>query len=220
MDYRQDIIVTVDIALLVLSEGRLSIGLLRRPNEPFSGRLALPGGFVHPEEDDDLAATAARVLREKTGIVSPYLEQLFSFSGAVRDPRGWSLSVCYYALVPGEVVEASSIGEFELVPVDGRPPLPFDHDRIVDAAIERLRGKATYSTLPAFLLPETFTLAELQSVYEHVLDTKLDKSSFRKKVEAQGIVEPVKGVRRGAAHRPAQLYRLSASRLTEFDRRI
>jgi hypothetical protein len=106
------------------------------------------------------------------------------------------------------------------VAADRVPALPFDHNAIVAAALARLRGKASYSSLPAFLLPRTFTLSQLQDVYERVLGQTLDKSSFRRKIEAQGMITPVDEMVRGGRHRPAQLYRLNDRTLTEFDRLI
>lgn len=209
-------IATVDVALFTLRHGALSVVLTRREAEPHKGQLALPGGFVHVDEDADATATARRVLKQKANLAAPYLEQLYTFAGRERDPRGWSLSIAYYALVPDSRLTAPAL---EVPPVDKLPPLPFDHAAIVAAAVERLRGKSTYSSLPGFLLPETFTISELREVYEQVIGIRLDKASFRRKVEDQGIVEEVRGQRRGGAHRPAQLYRLATGRVT-FDRRI
>jgi 8-oxo-dGTP diphosphatase len=211
-------IATVDAALFTLLDGALHLALARRERELYQGQLALFGGYVHTREDEDTAATAGRILRDKGGIAVSYLEQLYTFSGKVRDPRGWSLSVAYYALVPADVLRTGR--GIELVPAARVPALPFDHNRIVDVALARLRGKATYSSLPAFLLPRTFTLPQLQEVYEHVLGHALDKSSFRRKIEAQGVIVPVDEMVRGGRHRPAQLYRLNDRRLAEFDRLI
>lgn len=208
---------TVDAALFVLLDGGLNVALVRRDREPYRGQLALIGGYVHTEEDEDTGATARRILSEKGGIAIAYLEQLYTFSGKVRDPRGWSLSVAYYALVGEQALDRAQV---ELVPVEHLPALPFDHNAIVEAALARLRGKASYSSLPAFLLPRTFTLPQLQDVYERVLGQALDKSSFRRKIEAQGVVTPVEEMVRGGRHRPAQLYRLSDRKLMEFDRLI
>ncbi len=212
-------IATVDIALFTLHAGELCVLLARREREPYAGQLALPGGFVHVDEDADTTATAVRVLAQKVGVARPYLEQLYTFSGKVRDPRGWSIAVAYYALVPEARLAAHGPG-VELAAVDRLPALPFDHERIVATALYRLRGKSTYSALPAFLLPEHFTIQELHRVYEQVIGVKLDKASFRRKIEDQDIVEPVAGERRGGAHRPAQLYRLRLDRKVEFERKI
>src|SRR6202008_204369 len=100
-------ITTVDVALFTLRNRTLSVLLAARDKPPFAGMLALPGGFIHDEEDGDTEQTARRVLRQKIGLVVPYLEQLYPFSGRRRDPRGWSVSVAYYALVPEQMIAAS-----------------------------------------------------------------------------------------------------------------
>lgn len=205
--------------LLTLCDGALSVGLLRRDRAPHQGMLALPGGYVHVQEDDDLQATAGRILREKAGTACRYLEQLGTFGGRMRDPRGWSLSVAYFALLPADDIVAAG-GALSLQPVDRLPELAFDHAAIVGAAVERLRGKSGYFALPAFLLPPLFTMAELHQVYEQVLGTRLDRASFRRKVGEQDIVEPAEGSQRTGAHRPAALYRLRAGRPHPFQRHI
>lgn len=213
-------IATVDAALFTLVDGGLTLALTRREREPYKDQLALFGGYVHTDEDEDTAATARRILREKGGIALSYLEQLYTFSGKVRDPRGWSLSVAYYALVRPHELQSGDARQIELISIGKVPALPFDHNRIVELALARLRGKASYSSLPAFLLPPTFTLSQLQDVYERVLGHALDKSSFRRKIESQGVITPVEQMVRGGRHRPAQLYRLSDRHLAEFDRLI
>lgn len=209
MDEYELPIATVDAALFTLRERQLSVVLARREKEPFAEQLALPGGFVHTDEDEDTEATARRVLKEKAGITVPYLEQLFTFSGKHRDPRRWSISVAYFALVAETELRG---GAFEVVPVDRlarMPQLAFDHNRIIEAAVRRLRDKATYSPLPAYMLPPHFTLPELQKVYETVMGLKLSKATFRRKVEAQGIVTAVRGKLKRGSPIPAQLYQLS-----------
>jgi 8-oxo-dGTP diphosphatase len=207
----QKIIATVDVVLLTIIEDRLEVLLVKRAAEPFAGRWALPGGYVHVEEDGDALATARRVLEQKAGIVSPYLEQLCTFSGHSRDPRGWSVSIAYFALVPRGAL-APQKSSVCLQAVDGLAQLPFDHNRIVDAAVARVRSKAGYSSLPAFLLPETFTLTELQQAYEQVIGTTLDKSAFRRKLGLLDFLEPVKNRSRTGKHRPAQLFRIRKDR--------
>lgn len=201
------VICTVDVVLLCLQDARLHVALLRRPNAPYEGQLALPGGYVHAQEDLDTADAAARMLKDKTGVVSPYLEQLQTFSGPARDPRGWSLSVAYYALVP--LASLSFSEGLELVDVEELRSLPFDHRDIVLCAVSRVRNKSAYSSLPAHLCGDTFTLPELQSVYEAVMGHALNKVSFRRKMDELDVVEPVTGqMSSGGAHRPAQVYRL------------
>jgi 8-oxo-dGTP diphosphatase len=204
-----DIISTVDVILLTLKDGGLQVALLKREREPYAGVLALPGGYIHPGEDADTEAAAERVLRDKTGIASPYLEQLATFSGSGRDPRGWSLSVCYYALVPPALIENTGRKEIRLRPVEAVRGLPFDHARIIAAAVDRVKSKSSYSSLPIYLCGATFTLPQLQAVYEALLGEPINKVSFRRKIEEFGVLEAVKGaLTTGGAHRPAQLYRL------------
>ena len=215
------IIVTVDVVLLTFDatseiEDGLCVGLMKRPNEPYKGMLALPGGYVHADEDADTMAAAERVLLSKIGMKAPYMEQLGTFSGAKRDPRGWSVSVCYYALVPTDVMlhwEQDCVTR-----VSRLPKLAFDHKKLIEAAVDRLRSKSSYSALPAYLLPETFTLAELQDIYERILGTNLDKSSFRRKLRELDFLEEIPGAFQGGHRRPAQLYRVKEMAL--FDRTI
>lgn len=187
---------TVDLAIFTVLDDALKLLLVQRPDgrdEPFPGRWALPGGFVDVARDADLAACARRTLRDKTGVDSPYLEQLGSWGGAARDPRGWSATHVYLALMPAEGVvlerggNAADVRWFE---VDGRlPPLAFDHGEILRAAVERLRSKVEYTSLPAFLLAEPFTLPQLQRIYEIVLGRPVDKSGFRTRVLASDLLE-------------------------------
>lgn len=212
---------TVDVVLLTLVNQRLHVVLLSRESEPFAHKLALPGGYVHTETDADSRAAARRVLESKTGIKAPYLEQLYTFSGADRDPRGWSFSVTYYALVAPEVLEARKPANVQLMPVDTLPELAFDHNEIVEFALKRVRDKASYSALPCYLLPKEFTLGELQSTYEQVMDVELNKSSFRRKLDELDFLEVAEGQFRGGKQRPAQLYRLRREKsLTIFDRTV
>jgi 8-oxo-dGTP diphosphatase len=203
-----EVICTVDVVLLTIEQEQLMIALNEREHAPFEGRLALPGGYVH-QEDDSVFDAAMRVMRAKTGFTPPYLEQLSTFSGPARDPRGWSLSIAHYALVPFDVLAPAAPGRLHLVPVDGMPPLPFDHGQIVAEAVARLRSKSHYSSLPCFLAGESFTLPQLQRMYEVLMGEELNKVSFRRKIGEMDMLEAVEGAFDAAgAHRPAQLYRL------------
>lgn len=205
---RTSIVCTVDVVLLTLHEAALHVALLRREREPFKGALALPGGYIHTQEDQGALDAARRALRDKTGITSPYLEQLATFSGPGRDPRGWSVSIAYYALVSADVL-ARGAAAIQLLPVHTLPSLPFDHRSIVDLAVARVRTKSQYSSLPVYLCGPTFTLPQLQAVYEAVLGEPINKVSFRRKIDELGMVEPVEGaLEAGRANRPAQIYRL------------
>jgi len=216
----QGIITTVDVVLFTLQDGRLQVVLVRRERDPYERQLALPGGYIHADEDIDSQAAARRVLSDKTGLISPYLEQLFTFSGGARDSRGWSVSIAHYALVSIDVLMSQDNTRFTLLPADDLPQLPFDHNRIIDFAMDRLRNKSTYSALPCHLLPKVFTLTELQQTYEKVLGYRLDKSAFRRKINDLDFLEAIDEVRMGV-HRPARLYRIKSTRnLVLFDRTI
>lgn len=217
-------IATVDVVLFTLAEADgdagLRVLLVERRCEPFRGRPALPGGYVHVDEDVDTADTARRVLAGKLGVHVPYLEQLYSFGSRDRDPRGWSISVAYFAMLPATAGAALPAGA-RWQPVETLPVLAFDHAGIVERALVRVRDKATYSSLPAFLLGETFTLPQLHAVYCRVLGARLDSASFRRKIEAQGFIVPVPGAfSQDRSSRPAQLYRLADAQLRAFDRTI
>ena len=218
----QQILCTVDVVLLTLQDDTLKVALLRRDREPFKGVAALPGGFIRQQDDADTRDAAIRVLRDKTAIEPPYLEQLATFSGPARDPRGWSVSVVYYALVPFEVIAGAGHPDVKLVSVDKPLSLPFDHRLVIDTAVARLRSKSQYSSLPCYLAGETFTLPQLQRVYEALMGEALNKVSFRRKMTEMDMLEPVEGAfSAGGAHRPAQLYRLKPElrdRLTLIER--
>lgn len=221
-------LVTVDIVILTLRDGRLEVLLMRRGAEPFDGWWALPGGYIHPEEDADLDAAARRILSEKTGVETPYLEQLQGFGDGRRDPRGWTATFAYFALIASERVALKHGANAEEVawrPVSAsgavEPPLAFDHGEILRRAVARLRSKVEYTSLPVHLLPDKFTLPDLQQVYEQILGHRIDKSAFRKRIAAADFVEAVTGEKRPASHRPAQLYRLKPGCETIFfDRTI
>ena len=206
--------VSVDVVLLTLVEGELHVVLLRRAHAPFAGVWALPGGYIHADVDAHAQASAARVLRDKAGIEGAYLEQLATFSGPARDPRGWSVAIAYCALIPAQSLaavqnSADDGAGLKLVPVSALIQLPFDHAAIVAAAVARVRSKSQYSSLPVHLCGPQFTLPQLQQVYEHVLGEPLNKVSFRRKMDEMALLEPVPGaMQAGGAHRPAQLYRV------------
>jgi len=208
------ILCTVDVVLLTLAVDGLQVALLARDRAPHAGALALPGGFVHPGEDAGTHGAAARMLREKAGLHSPYLEQLATFSGPDRDPRGWSVSVVYYALVPPMAQDVGATSAVEWHSVDRLPPLPFDHTEIVHQALARVRSKSQYSSLPVHLCGERFTLPQLKAVYEAVLGERVNQVSFRRRMDELGMLEPVVGELVGGAHRPAQVWRVKAAHRT------
>jgi 8-oxo-dGTP diphosphatase len=211
--------VTVDAVVLGLREGRLEVLLARRPiDSPYApGKWALPGGFVHTDTDRDDVDAVLRVLKDKAGAQARHLEQLRTFAGAKRDSRGWSVSIAYLAIVD-TLVENDKQARF--FPIDKLPALPFDHRKIIAEATQRVRNKASYSSLPSFFLPETFTLPQMQAVYEIVLGSPLNPAAFRRKVMDQGLVEACKQApeRGGQKGRPAQLYRLAQAQLQDLGR--
>ena len=213
---------TVDVCLFSIRAERLCVLLTRRPaepGEPFPKRWALPGGFVDVDLDRDLEACAMRKLREKTGVSVPYLEQVGSWGDAKRDPRGWSATHVYFALVRAA---GDLEGAAEWKPIEGTGAgtrLAFDHDRLLEAAVTRLRAKVEYTSLPAYLVEERFTLTELQRAFEIVLGRPVNKAAFRTRVLSAGMVEAT-GKQREGPTRPAELYRLAtrAGELTYFPR--
>ncbi|MCA3441829.1 MAG: NUDIX hydrolase [Rhodobacter sp.] len=209
-------ILTVDVIALSLRQGDLCYGVIRRAEPPFLGEWALPGGYVHIEKDADLTATALRVLREKSGVTDCLCEQLGTFSGRERDPRGWAATVVYYAVLRDGLPQA----QLNWASVSNPLPLAFDHNQLLQAAIARLRAKGSWSTLPAFFLPRSFTFLELRRIYELVLGINMNDSAFRRKIEELDLIEPVVGQKSKASARPAQLYRLKHQQLFAFDRHI
>ena len=208
---------TVDVVIFAIKDEMLQVLLVQRAaeeGEPFPGALALPGGFVDIAKDKSLEECAIRKLREKTSITSLYLEQLGSWGGVQRDPRGWSATHVYFALIPAGPANDAISADAKWFPINAgklKSSLAFDHDEILAAAIQRLRSKVEYTSLPAYLMPSEFTLPDLQRVYEIVLDRPLEKSAFRTRMLAADVIEPVAKMRRGP-NRPAQLYRVKRTK--------
>ena len=208
---------TVDVVLFTVRHDALDVLLVQRPAgaaEPFPGLWALPGGFVDTVLDHDLLGCARRKLFDKTGVASPYLEQLGSWGSATRDPRGWSTTHAYFALIPARDVaplakgaNAADIGWFRVDALLPGTRLAFDHTQILQTAVERLRSKVEYTSLPAFLLSEPFTLPQLQRTYEAVLGRAVDKSGFRTRMLAAGFLDEA-GVVESRSNRPPMGYRL------------
>ena len=209
--------VTVDLVIFALRERELQVLLVRRGIAPFEGHWALPGGFIRDGESLDEAAR--RELREETGVSDVYLEQLYTFGEPGRDPRGRGVTTAYYALLTGDhapLMPGSDAAAARWWPARARPQLAFDHDLIVDYALERLKNKLEYTTVGFQLLPKKFTLTQLQRVYETILGRELDKRNFRRKVALLGILKPLDEWVREGPSRPAQLYRFSAKRFEKL----
>lgn len=220
-------VVSVDTALLSTFDGALHALVRRREDGGEEASWALPGGFVPADRSLDDAALS--VLRARSGIDAVYLEQLYTFGALRRDPRTRVITVAYYALVHGERFrqaaaaseevrhgrievpwEGETGGAVELRDAEGRPmPLAFDHDEILGMAIKRIRGKLGYTPIGYQLLPEEFTLRQLQEVHETILGRPLNKDSFRRRMLASGELEATGRREDDVEHRPAELYRFA-----------
>lgn len=206
--------VTVDMVLFAFFEDQLQVLLIQRGGEPFKDQWALPGGFINM--DESLEEAARRELEEETGVRDVYLEQLYTFGAPDRDPRGRVITVAYFVLLSAD--EAAQLNvqggddahDARWWNMYALPPLAFDHNRILDYALQRLRWKLEWTALGFLLLPREFTLSELQSVYETVLHEPLDKRNFRRKILTTGVLEETGNMREGD-HRPAKLYRFTAT---------
>ena len=217
--------VTVDLCVFTVRDTLLHVLLVRRKEHPFKGRLALPGGFVRVGPDrrdqgEDLEAAAVRELAEETGLPpgTCYLEQLYTFGAAGRDPRTRVVSVAYYALLRPDLApmvkagtDAAAAG---FLPVDRVPELAFDHAAILAKALERLRAKIDYAPIAFDLVPQTFTIAELRAVYEACKGAAYDAGNFRrrfKRMLEDGLIEEAPG-KRASATKPLAVYRFTRPR--------
>ena len=206
--------VAVDVAVCTVRDDALHVLLVQTAGGPFAGAWALPGGLVG--DDESLDDAAARELGARTGVEGIYLEQLYTFGRPDRDPAARVVSVAYVALIPhGDRfpgnVDDPKYRRVAWWPVDRLPALAYDHADVVRVAVARLRAKLQYTNLVYTLLPPSFTLSELQAVYEAILARRLDRRNFRKKILSTGLLAPLGRQRRGA-HRPATLYRFRRRR--------
>ncbi len=214
--------VTVDCVVLGvdLEEGDLKVLLIERGTEPFRGSWALPGG--HVLEGEDLEPAARRELREEAGLEEVFLEQLYTLGNPGRDPRGHYVTVCYYALVNLQDFSVRAAADSDArdaawFAVTDLPDLAFDHHRILELALERLKGKVRYQPIGFELLPPTFTLSQLQQLYEILLERKIDKRNFRKRALKLGILTDTREFQKDVAHRAARLYRFDRARYLEME---
>lgn len=201
--------VAVDTVIFTLVDRDLKTCLTRRAHDPFDEVWSLPGCLLRL--DESLDSTAQRQIEETLQVNKVYLQQLYTFGDPDRDPRQRVVSVTYFALVSKDRLPANSIkdtrGATAWHSVYALPPLAFDHADILNYALTRLRYKIEYSAVAFELLPEEFTLRELQDAYMVILnDHKLDKANFRKKIREANIVEPVSRYRETGG-RPAKLFR-------------
>lgn len=213
--------VTVDVVIFSLFEEELQVLLVRRKYPPFGGMWALPGGFV--QIDESLEEAAARELEEETAVTNVYIEQLYTFGEPNRDPRTRVITVAYFALVPYDDVDhqpgddAEATGWYSMNALPEK--LAFDHAEILDYALTRLRYKLEYTSVGFQLLPDEFTLSELQYAYEIILGEGLDKRNFRRKILSSGILEQTGKKKKEGEGRPAMLYRYQEDAIAEVKAR-
>jgi len=212
-------ILTVDAVIFQISNGTLEILLLKRPNEPFKGEWALPGGYNAKGETTTEALR--RIVSQKTGVDIDkdlrHIEQLYTFDNVGRDPRGHAVSVTYMGF--GRDIELRSAGaHVAFLDVNNLPDLAYDHSSIIKYARERLIAKLTYTNVVASFLEKRFTLTQLQSAYEIVFDREFDKRNFRKKFLSLDLIHETDELWRDGAHRPAKLYEFNSQSLESLSR--
>ncbi|MFW6369706.1 MAG: NUDIX hydrolase [Bacteroidota bacterium] len=209
--------VTTDCVIFGFDGNNLNVLLIERGVEPFKGRWALPGGFIKMDESAD--DCARRELEEETGVKDVYIEQLYSFSDVERDPRGWVISIAYYALVKSTdygVIGGDDASSAQWFPVHEIPSLAFDHDMILRVAHKRLKGKIRYQPIGFELLNEQFTIPELQTLYEVILDVQFDRRNFHRKILNTGLLIPLDEKVQGVAHRAARYYHFDKTKYEEL----
>jgi ADP-ribose pyrophosphatase YjhB (NUDIX family) len=203
-----------ELAVMSVVDGYLVVLLGQRAQAPHQGKWALPGGVLRIDLDIDLEAAVQRVADERLGVTLPYLRQLQAVGGKTRDARApWALSIAYRALIPVEAIDPQAGKRLDAIQwrsVDtamADATLAFDHADLIRLATEATRSEIERLELPFGFLPEKFTLGELQACCEAIQGRRLDKSSFRRRLDERNLLEAVPGEMRTGAFRPAQLYR-------------
>lgn len=209
--------VTTDCTIFGFNRGELKVLLIERSIEPFIRKWALPGGFVG--EDETAEECAKRILLKETCIDNLFMEQLYTFSKIDRDPRFRVISIGYYALVNINNYEAKAgedTSNIKWFKMDKLPELAFDHSKILEKALSRLKGKIKYQPIGFELLPEKFTLPDLRSLYEVILQAELDDRNFRKKILGYNLLIDTGEQQRGARNRAPKLYQFNKKRYEEL----
>lgn len=196
-------VLATDVIIFSIVDNKLKVLLMKMTKEPFLEHWAVPGGLVDSLETVDQAAQ--RLLATRAGINNVYLEQLYTFGSIDRDPFGRVVSVAYFALLPKDLVNKIS-DDLQWFDVNNLPKLAYDHKEMIAYADERLKAKLGYTNIVYSLLKDTFTLTELQKVYEIILGEQMDKRNFRRKINQLDILQKAPKKKLVGAHRPAQLY--------------
>ncbi len=200
-------VLATDVVLFTIREKQLHVLLIDVNRPPYFVHVpGFPGGLIQPDETAE--ESACRQLQEKAGIDpnSVYLEQLYTFSALQRDPRGRVIAVAYLGLIPLKSVAEEEHKDVGWCPVNEVPRLAYDHTTIFTTALERVRARITYTSIISYLMPQEFSLTELQTTYEIILGKEFDKRNFRKKLASTKLIKSARKTRRGEAYRPAQLY--------------
>ena len=211
---------SIDTAIFGFDEGNLRMLLIERAEEAFIGQMALPGNLV--KDDEDLDTGAARILYELTGLKDAHLEQLYTFGDVNRHPLGRVITVAYYSLIRIKKYKLQPKISFAKraiwVSVSEIPQLAFDHNLIVEKALDRLKSKLRYKPIGFELLPEKFTLSQLQDLYESILQIPIDKRNFRKKMLSYDLLIELDEKQQGVSHRAAKLYKFDKKRYEHLDK--
>ena len=222
-DYKNPLF-TVDSVLFTVVEGTLKVLMVKRANDPFIGCWALPGGFVDIENDDNTDMTAKRKLKEKTSVSPQYLEQLQVVSGPERDPRGFSVTLVYYALIAEQDVAShiDTVDDVQWVAIDEIDSLAvaFDHKNLIALAKEQLQQKTLYSMAPVYCLPMQFTIGQLKTVIETIIGKPIQRKSLIRRIEASEMFDALdEKVKSGG--RLAQLYQVKKGvDIAHFERNL
>ena len=206
--------VAVDTLIFTIRKDKLMVLLIEIGSGPYKNKWALPGGLV--QIDETLDETAKNVLKKKAGIKGIYMEQLYTFSDIDRDVRGRMISVAYFALVNSDKLNLKTMdyySDIDWVEVNKLPSMAFDHKKIIEYGLDRLRSKIDYSNIVYGLLPKEFTLTQLQRIYEIVLNKSIDKRNFRKQILKFDLLEETGKEQSGVKNRPAKLYKFKRMKL-------
>ena len=211
MEQYQNPLFTIDSVLFTVAQSELKVLLVKRAIAPFVDHWSLPGGFVDPLQDASVEACAMRKLQQKTGVAPSYLEQLKVFSGHERDPRGFAVTLAFYALIGEQATDSQidTVQDAQWLPVKEleQHALAFDHQQIIAEAVARLKQKALYSLVPVYCLAPQFTVTELMQVIEAIIERPIQRKSLMRRIEASNMFETV-DEKVSTGKRPAQLYQL------------